>query len=91
MGDWTGPYYGFERVQLTLGHGDVCFVNGGGWFRFYNLNGRGFTLNAFIGHFASLDDLSPGTAGSRISQASGSEGSLNLLPDVTVPSRAGRD
>ena len=29
MRGWDGPYYGFDRVQLTLGHGDACFVHGG--------------------------------------------------------------
>ena len=29
MDGWSGPYYGFNEVQLTLGHGDACFAHGG--------------------------------------------------------------
>ncbi len=29
MRDWNGPYYGFDYVRLTLGHGEYpCFVGG---------------------------------------------------------------
>ena len=36
MDGWTGPYYGFQDVQLTLGHGHGCYMSGGHygeWFR----------------------------------------------------------
>ena len=26
---WVGPYYGFEEVRLTIGHGDSAFIHGG--------------------------------------------------------------
>lgn len=28
MDDWTGPYYGFKDVQLSIGHGNRCFAHG---------------------------------------------------------------
>lgn len=28
LDDWTGPYYGFQDVQMTIAHGDACFANG---------------------------------------------------------------
>ena len=29
MDDWTGPYFGFQHVELCLSHGDVAFQHGG--------------------------------------------------------------
>ncbi|MHB9026838.1 MAG: sulfatase family protein [Armatimonadota bacterium] len=29
LDDWTGPYYGFDEVRLTLGHGDLACTLGG--------------------------------------------------------------
>ena len=29
MDGWNGPYYGFQDVRLTMGHGDACFACGG--------------------------------------------------------------
>ena len=29
MDGWNGPYYGFQEVHLTLGHGERCYASGG--------------------------------------------------------------
>ena len=40
--DWNGPYYGFEEVQLTLGHGERTYECGGHYGRWVEENFRSF-------------------------------------------------
>jgi len=38
MDGWTGPYYGFQTVELTVGHGEGAFKRGGHYGRWVREN-----------------------------------------------------
>lgn len=38
LDDWTGPYYGFGTVELSIGHGEAAFTRGGHYGRWVREN-----------------------------------------------------